>query len=357
MTERSSPNPVATRPSTPLSGVLETIAAGLSLAIARPYLVILPLLIDLTTWLGLQISALALINPIGRTMEEQGGTNGPAAAEQLAEIGQRFRVNDLSAILTPSAFSGLPRDSLLNAMVSVIAAPLADGIDRTDMGDVWTDGIFSLWVPSEWWTVLGAMAAAFAVATVLIVLFRVPIARSVRERGEHRGIVAEAMMAWVRVLALLGMVALVAGLVIAPLLVVSAILLVLGLDVAALLTVALLLVGGLASIYTLFVLDAMFLERLGPIAAVARSVSIVRAHFGSTLRFALASLVLATGALQVWGTIADEAPGVVIALIGNAVLGTGLSIASMMFFQDRAAATALPASRRDVPAGRSRWRP
>jgi hypothetical protein len=350
--ERSRPNPVALGQPSPLSGALETIAAGLSLAIARPYLIIVPLLVDLATWLGVQVSAMSLIEPLRETMRDQGGRSGPEAAEQLAVIGERFRVNDVAAILTPSIFAGLPRDSLLNALVSVLASPVSDGVDRRHIGGTLTDGMFELWVPGEWWTVLGVMAALFAVATILIVLFRVPIARAVRKSGDQRSLLADTLLAWLRLIGVLGLAAVAAALVIGPFIIGSAVLLLLGLDVVGLLVVALVLFGGLASIYLLFVLDALFLERLGPIAAIERSASIVRANFGSTCRFALASLVLATGALQVWSQITHLAPGVVIAILGNALLGTGLSIASMMFFQDRAAALATA----QPPPGRSRWR-
>lgn len=344
------------RTSIPVSGVLETIAAGLSLAIARPYLFIMPLLTDLVTWLGFQVSARSLIDPIRRLMLEQGGENGPAAAEQLALVGERFRVNDIVALFTPSIFAGLPRDSLLNGFVSFLAPSLAGGVDREDMFEGWRGGFFSVWEPAEWWTVIEAMLAAFAIATVLLVIYRVPIARSIRDHtATERHIVVECLLAWVRLVALLALATIAMTVLIAPVLLGTAILLILGLNIAGLLSVGLFIFGGLASIYALFVLDAMFLERIGPIASISRSFNVVKANFGPTTRFALASLVLASGALQVWSTMTQSAPGVIIALVGNAVLGTGLSIASMMFFHDRSRALAVSVTSANVRPTRPGW--
>lgn len=358
MNDESGRNPKrrAGRSLVPVSGVLETIAAGLSLAVARPYLFIVPLLIDLVTWLGFQISARSLLDPLRRLMLEQGGENGPAAAEQLALISERFRVNDIVALFTPSIFAGLPRDSLLNGFVSFLAPPVASGVDRADMFDDWRQGFFAVWEPAEGWAVVAAMLAAFAIATVLLVVYRVPIARSVREHtGTERHFLVECLLAWVRLVAILALAAGAMAVLIVPVLLGTAILLVLGVNIAGVLSVALFIFGGLASIYTLFVLDAMFLERIGPIASVSRSFNIVRANFGPTTRFALVSLVLATGSLQVWSTIMQNAPGVIIALIGNAVLGTGLSIASMMFFHDRSRALAMSVTSRDLRPTRPGW--
>lgn len=339
-----------------MSGVLETIAAGLSLAVARPYLLIMPLLIDLVIWLGVQVSARSLFDPLQKLMLEQGGDNGPAAAEQLSVISERFHINDMTALFTPSMFAGLPRDSLLNGFVSLIAPPISGGVNREDMFAAWRDGFFTLWEPATSLRVLGVMAVAFAIATVLLVVYRVPIARSVREhdRGQ-RNVLVECLLAWLRLVAILILAAGAMAAIVAPALLGTAILLVLGLNIAGLLAVVLLIFGGLASIYTLFTLDAMFLERIGPLTSITRSFVVVRANFGSTMRFAFASLVIATGSLQVWSVITQNAPGVIIALIGNALLGTGLSIASMMFFHDRSRALAVSVASRNPRSTRPGW--
>jgi len=342
--------------SSQLSGVLETIAAGLSLVLARPYLLVVPLVIDLVLWLGVQISARSFFDPLRRVMLEQGGENGPLAAEQLATISERFRVNDIAAWFTPSIFGGLPKDSLLNGILSILAPPATRGVERDDLYASWQSGLLSLWNPEHWWAVIGAMAAAFGIATVVVVLYRVPIARSLRRSDEiHQHVVMECLLAWTRLIAILLLTVAAVAILIGPALFGTAILLLMGLNIAGVVSVGLFVLGGMASMYTLFTLDAMFLERIGPLRSISRSFDVVKANFGSATRFALALLVLATGSIQVWSVVTQNAPGVIIALIGNAVLGTGLTTASMMFFQDRAAALAVTVESNAPRPARPGW--
>lgn len=339
-----------------ISGVLETIAAGLSLVIARPYLILLPIVIDLITWLGVQISATSLIDPLRRLMIDHGGANGPAAASELEGLSDRLRVNDTMAALTPSIFGGTPQDSFLNVLLAILAPTLTNGVDRTEMYGSWGEGLTDVWNPGSWLSIVGVALALFAAATILIVLFRVPIARALRgDEASDSGFIRECAVAWARLMTLLVMFIAAAFLIFGPLLVGAGVLVLLGIDLTALIALALFMFGGLAAVYTIFVLDAMFIERLGPIASLKASVAVVKANFGPTTRFAIASIILATGALQIWSTIVQNTPGVFIALIGNAVLGTGLSIASMMFFQDRSRALVVSVTGRNAPPAKPRW--
>lgn len=335
-----------------LSGVLETIAAGLSLVLARPYLIALPIAIDLITWLGLQFTAKSLIEPLRRLMLDNGGADGPAARE-LGRLSERVRINDVLASLTPSIFGGLPRESFLNVLMSVLVPPLSRGVDRADMYGTWGDGFGDVRDPGNWFAVLAVATGFLVLATIVIVLFRVSIARALRGDGDtDPGFMRECIDGWVRLVAL-GLLFLAASvLVVGPLLIGIGVLVLLGIDLVALVAIALFVIGGLIALYTYLTLDAMFMARLGPIASLRTSVAVVRQNMSATARLVLATIILATGALQIWSTIVQNVPGIAIALVGNAVLGTGLSIASMMFFQERF--RALPAPRQSAPAANRR---
>lgn len=352
MNNRPRRNIVTTKTSgSELSGVLETIAAGLSLVMARPYLVVLPIVIDLITWLGFQFSAISLIDPLRRLMIENGGANGPAASRELEELGERLRVNDMLAALTPSVFGGLPKDSFLNLLLAVIAPPVTRGIDRTEMYGSWGNGLTDVQDPGSWFAILGVATGFFALATFLIVLFRVPIARSVRGDDDRvPGFLRECIDAWARLVMLGLLFVATAVLVVGPLLIGVGVLVLLGIDLTAMVAIALFIFGGMIALYTFFALDAMFIARLGPVASLRMSVTVVKRNMGATARFALATIIMATGALQVWSTIVQNTPGIFIALIGNAVLGTGLSIASMMFFHDRFQTLPVEPTGRTLPA-------
>lgn len=320
-----------------VSGVLETLAAGISLVVSRPYLFVLPLLVDLWTWLGVQIYPTALIEPLQEVMIEQGGRNGPAAAEELGRLGERLRINDTIASLTPSVFSGLPSDSFLNSLIGVLASPLTEGVDRSAMYAGWGDGLGRQFDPAHWYNVLAIGLLLFVVATMLLAMFKVPLAHAVRGGETSIGsLVHDVLFGWFRIIWLVAIV--IAGLlaVSIPLLTVAVVVALFGINLVALVSLALFVFGSIGALYTYFLLDAMFIYRVGPIRAAKMSYAVARFNFAQSWRFAGASLLIATGVLHVWGVIVENPPGIVVALIANAVLGTSLSIASMMFFHDRA---------------------
>ncbi len=318
------------------AGVVETIAEGFSVALARPWLLAIPLLSDLVLWLGLQISSRPLTESLGRLMVDQGGANGQLAADELAKIGQRAHINDIGAFLIPSLFSGIARDSLLAALFSMIAPPLTRGVERSKMYGDWGAGLIGQWHPGQWFGVLGLMTAFLFFSTVLLVLFQVPLANAVRQ--ERRGVrsVAGAMaMAWTRIIGLFLLAAIAGGVVFVPLTIGVAVLLLLGIDLTALLSLMILLGGGVLAVYTFFVLNAIVVSEVGPITAVRYSFAIVRRNFGDTLRFGGTSLLIATGSLQIWRHLVENPPGIVLSLLGNAFIGTGLVLAGMLFYDDR----------------------
>lgn len=320
-----------------VSGVLETLAAGFSLVLAQPYLFILPLLVDLWAWLGVQIYPSALIEPLQELMSEQGGNNGPAAAEELGRVGEGLRVNDVIASLTPSVFSGLSNETLLGLMLGTLAPALTSGVDRSNMYDDWGQGLGQSVTPDDGFGVVGLGVLLFIGATLLIALFKVPIAHAVRGGGMTPGVFfRDVAFGWLRVVTLVGIVLggiLILGI---PAIIAAQLLTLIGINLIAVLSLALFVVGSIGALYTFFLLDAMFIYRVGPIHAARMSYAVASLNFPQSWRFAAASLLIATGLLHVWGVIVENPPGIVIALIVNAVLGTGLSIASMMFFHDRA---------------------
>lgn len=320
-----------------VSGVLETLAAGFSLVIARPYLVLLPLVVDLWTWLGIQIYPTALIESLQRVMREQGGDNGATVARDLGTVGERLRVNDAVASLTPSIFSGLPNDTFLGLLIGFLAPALTDGVDRSKMYADWRDGLSRSYQPGHWFEVISLAILLFIVATLLLSLFKVPIAQAVRGGGvSPAGFLKDVAIGWMRILALVGITLgaiLVIGL---PILIVTQVFVLVGINMIALIAIPLFVFGSIGALYAYFLIDAMFIYRVGPIRAAKMSYAVARINFAQSWRFAAASLLIATGVLQVWAVIIENPPGIIAAIVINAVLGTGLSIASMMFFHDRA---------------------
>jgi hypothetical protein len=320
-----------------VSGVLETLAAGFSLVVSRPYLFVLPLLVDLWTWLGVQIYPTALIESLQRVMIDQGGSNGADVARDLTDVGERLRVNDTIASLTPSIFAGLPNDTLLSMVIGLLAPALTDGVNRTEMYSTWGDGLGRVVTPSHWFGVVGIALLLFMGATFLLALFKVPLAQAVRGGRMTPGVFLRDVTAgWMRVSALIAILVVAIVVIVIPLAVVTQVFVLVGFNLVALIAIPVFVFGCIGALYTYFLLDAMFIYRVGPIRATRMSYAVARINFAQSWRFAAASLLIATGVLQVWAVIIENPPGIIAALVINAVLGTGLSLASMMFFHDRA---------------------
>jgi hypothetical protein len=336
-TNRRGTKPARSANAAEVSGVLETIASGISMAIARPWLVVVPLLADLIVWLGIQVSGMPLITGMQSLMIEQGGPSGPTAAEELGRIGDNFRVNNVLSNLTPSMMSGLPNDSFLNIVISTLVPAATSGVDRSNMYGSWGNGLGRLVEPANGWAVIGWSLLFFTGATLLLAAFKAPIAQSVR--GDDFGftsLMRDVVMGWVRILALIGVVIVAAAVLLIPFFAMAIVVALFGINLAALISLALFVFGSVGALYVYFLLDAMFVYRAGPIRAARMSFSVARFNFTDSWRFAATSILIAGGVIQIWNVLIGNPPGIVISLLANALLGTGLSIASMMFFHDRA---------------------
>ncbi len=317
-------------------GTVASIASGLSEVLARPYLLIVPLILDLILWLGVQISIKPFTEPFARLMQKDGGANGPDAAKEILKLGEHVHLNEAAALFVPSIFAGLSKENALNWLISLMAPPLAKGIDRNAVFSGFGNGPIGVWNPPHWFAVLSLGVGLLVIATLILVVFRVPVARVIASRsGSASGILREMGWAWIRLLGLLGLAGLAIMGIFLPILLVAAVLLLFGVNLAVLVAFGLVAIGGMVAVYTLFVLDAMLLLRIGPISAIQTSVSLVRGRFGECFRFALTCVLIQTGLLHVWQVLVQNPPGFFIALLANAFVGTGIAAATMIFFSDR----------------------
>lgn len=338
-----------------LHGVNETIANALSTVLARPGLMLVPLALDLVLWLGWQFSAVPLTNWLGREMERNGGNDGPTVAEEVLEFGERARVNDLLAAGIPSVFGGLPKDSILNLLVATFAPALTRGVDRANMYREWEDGLLSTITAANGFGVFTLGVLFLFASTVFAVLFRVPQARLLRgEALQGLPIVQDLIQSWWRLLLLVALLFGIGIVVLLPVTLVLAVLYLAGINLVALLILGLFGLGGLVALYTFFAIDAIVLNRAGPLQAISLSMAVVRENLGMSFRFVVVSVLIGTGILRVWDVLIENPPGIVIALLANAFLGTGLSLASMQFYQERYRRLDPNVARRALSAGR-RW--
>lgn len=311
-------------------------ASGLSLPLGRPWLLVIPIMLDLLLWLGIQIPITRITSPLVDLMIDQGGENGELAADQLTLVGETSRLNDLLAAMIPSVFSGLSQDNLFNVVTNIFAPGLTDGVDRRELSSVWADIGLDLTDPGSIIGILGLGVLFLVIASLVAVGWRVPLAMAItRRRMSARALLTYTFLSWIRFIGFIAMVVVAACVLVVPLVLVAGIMLVLGLNLAALVTLFLVMAGSLVAIYARFVLESIIIDDIGPIRALKRSALVTQAFFGPMVRFSIASVLLATGALRLWDVMIASPPGLPVAILANSFLGTGLAIASMMFYYDR----------------------
>ncbi|GAB4446080.1 MAG: hypothetical protein OHK0015_48990 [Chloroflexi bacterium OHK40] len=92
-----------------------------------------------------------------------------------------------------------------------------------------------------------------------------------------------------------------------------------------------------AYVYTGFAPEAILISRAGPLRAIYNSVHMVRRELGATLGLLLLSFVIVSGLGIIWQRLAVSPGGLVLAILGSAYVGSGLSAARLEFYRAVAA--------------------
>jgi hypothetical protein len=103
---------------------------------------------------------------------------------------------------------------------------------------------------------------------------------------------------------------------------------------------SLLLAAGVlfATVHLFFAVDAIFISGAGPLSAIQRSVVLVRQHLWPSVALILLTWLILAGMDRVWEFLATDLQspiGVVLGILGNAYVASGLIAAGMIFYIQR----------------------
>lgn len=84
-----------------------------------------------------------------------------------------------------------------------------------------------------------------------------------------------------------------------------------------------------------FVVDAIALDRVNLARAAWRSFNIVGRNTSATIGFILLSILLSQGFARIWMALDSSTFGISVGILGNAYIGTSLSTASLYFYRSR----------------------
>ena len=299
------------------AGVIDTIADGMTLVVQRPWLMAAPLIVDALLWLTVKVPMTPMTDNAARFIETTDVADARLAADTLRDIGDKVYVTDFLGAFLPSLFTGVSLDTVLNQLVTFISPASGAGIARDSMFEPWRMGLMDpITIGSENRVALIGLLSLFA-STIAFAAYRVPVARAIRG-DTTSSFWKELGGSWVRFLAYVLLILGVALASLVPFTILGVIFAILGLNLSF-----------------VFAIDAMLLHRFGPIQAFRLSYDVGRMYFGQIARFALTSLLIMFGSMALWNQTVDSAPGTIIALIGNAFLGTTLAASSMLFYTDR----------------------
>lgn len=296
------------------TGLIDTLSNGYGVVNRHPWVVLIPILLDLFLWLGPQVTVARLVS---QTLSRMVGF-GPRGAWGVDQAQQRDLVEavegyNLLAALAPSVV-GVPS---LVASLGVRNPLQATPLDN--------------------WGVAGAVLLGSVLGGMLLgSLYYAILAQQVRDGAvAPTRLLGLALRSWTRVLLyllLLGGLALLFGLPIGFLAVVAA---QVSPELGSLAASAAMVALVWAGIYLFFVPEAIFMSQVGPLQAVKNSVAVVRLGFWRALGIMLLITVVLLGMGRVWELAARSPWGLGLGILGNAYIASGLIAASMGFYWER----------------------
>lgn len=291
--------------------ITEVIAAATDVVIARPLVMIVPVLLDLWYMAGWKITAGSTFDRLRSSALDLDTSEGDQLARYIGDASK----SDLTGIVSfviPSFLAGATSDKLYR--------PLERHAVSVD----------------NWGALMLAVVVLIGLSMVLFGVFGLWLADTGLKRDRSWGdrLRLGPVVGGRFVLMLMLILAMVLLLCV-PLFVAMIIAAVLGIGLEGLVVSISVLVG--LGLYVLFYFapDSLLVDLAGPVQALRSSSAVVRRNLLATFGFAIVSIIISVGLADVWDRIATGAPGLAIAIVANSFVGCVLWIASLLFFSER----------------------
>jgi hypothetical protein len=317
-------------------GVIGSLTTGFEMVGRHLWLVALPMLLDLLLWLGPRLSPLPLLRRFARFLMAQPMPDAAATeqvklmVELLDQFGDRF---NLFSLLSSLPLLNVP--SLLARRAPALASPLGEP------GAILVGSVLVLMA----WTVV-----LMPLGLVLGFLYLNGLARHVRalrsaggsglgageaEGTEERSWLSRFLIKFVNVF-LFATILLVLGMIVVPIwsLAVGTIMLIappFGF-LAWAISVGL---AGYLVLHLLFVLPGVLVGERGLFRATLESFVMIQTQFPSVVGLILAVVVIYEGLGFVWSLPSSDSWALLVGILGNGCIATGLTAAMFVFYQER----------------------
>ncbi len=323
----------------PVLGIIEALSAGLDAVLRHPWLLLIPVLLDVFLWVGPRMQAPALYRSFEPTLRQMttAMTSSEArfAAQELSKaVEQFFTQYNLLAWLSAGLIGVPVVNGGIAATLKLVTGslPILWQVDSFD-GYLLVYVLFTmagLFISALFWTMLGDYVRGEPWQ----------VARWLRHSFEL----------WKKLLVLMIVVIGLALMSIVPLSMVMLTLSAFSAGLASLVPLLVVAVAAWIILVCLFTPHGLAMYHMTLSHAVSTSSMIVRANFASTMGLVVIAIAISVGMGLIWEGLAPDSWLRLIAIAGNAIIGSGLIVASLLFYQNRV--TILFESRRwPLPAG------
>jgi hypothetical protein len=308
---------MATTPSREATGkrkpgsITEVIAAAADVVIARPLLMIVPVLLDLYYLAGWKITAGDTFARLQSAALDIKSSEGDQLADYIVDAG-RADLTAMVSFVIPSFLAGSTSNDLYRPVGRHVI-----GVDN------WGALMLAVVV------LIGITMALFGVFGLWLADAGLNRTRSWGDRLRLGPVVGGRFV--LMFLLIITMVLLLC----VPLFIAMVVAAVLGIGMEGLVLSISVLVGLALYVLFYFAPDSLLVDLSGPVQALRASSAVVRKNLLVTLGFAIVSVIISIGIADIFDRIATSAPGLAIAIIANAFVGCVLWIASLLFFSER----------------------
>lgn len=310
--------PMPTQEKKPLN-IIEALSGGFELILQHPWVVLIPVALDLWVWLGPQISVQPLFTQLNAFVQANAALtpnvspdtlqNTELVTSTLTSAGESF---NLFGVIT----TGLPA-------LFWIQPPLAESARS------------AMFVVSDSIALIVWLAPLVLLALFLTALFMELIGRAVRQETDLKTFFPRLASGFgnTTLLAIL-LFGLSIGLAL-PLSLGATLVSLFNQGIASFILLAGMLIVLWATLYLAFVLPSIFVSRTNAWQSIVNSISIFRFDFWSALGIVMLTYLIRWGFAFVWELFLDHPGGILFVVIANAFLGSGLTAATMVFYADR----------------------
>ncbi len=309
--------------------IIETLSAGMNAVYKQLWLLIVPILVDLFLWMGPQITVEPLLINMANNI-----TTARAEIAAMPNIDQET-IESLNALadFTQNMATSETADINIAALVEVFAVrvpmivvlPSApENSSSTTTIEIDSQGAF--------W---GICFLLLLIGSAISAMYLTIAAQGIREVDPPKPFFHQLRRNWAYMTLIEILIILVIIMVGLP---TALIFLVLGMFlpsvislIVSIMTMTMLWIG----FYAVFTLDALFVSDTNPLQALWHSVNIVQRNFWSALGFLILVNVISLGLTVIWNQISVNPFGALISIVGSAYVGTGLVLASFIFYRDR----------------------